>query len=125
MAFKNNMIWWSGRYTGDAAFFTDRPDGHGTYSIDGFTKYSGEWKNGNFHGFGTYYWNEKEYVEGYFSHGAITRGTVVFASGNRVSGKMSGRDGKFALDGECMCQEPYSSHSYPVLYDHGRFVKKL
>ncbi len=125
MAFKSNMHYWDGYYTGDVAFFTDRPNGFGTYYEGGREKYKGEWSNGDYHGRGTYYWDDGAYVEGNFSHGAITSGTVVYKNGDRVTGKMSGRNGKFILDGRCMCQEPYSSYSYPVLFDHGRFVKKL
>lgn len=125
MAHKTNMRYWSGWYTGEVAFFTDRPNGWGTYVEGGRETYKGEWKNGGFHGQGTYYWRKGGYVEGTFSNGAIVRGTVVFSNGDRVTGRMSGRNGAYALDGECLCQEPYSSYSYPVLYDHGRFVKKL
>ena len=125
MAHKSNMRYWDGYYTGDVAFFSDLPNGWGTYWEAGRDIYKGEWKGGDFHGLGTFYWRDGSYVEGTFSHGAIVRGTVVFTSGKKISGPMTGRDGHYALNGECMATEPYSSYPYPVLYDHGRFVKKL
>ena len=78
--FEDGMI-----YVGDVQY--GEPNGQGMMTFPNGDYYIGEWKDGYFHGEGTYYWEDGEKTEGTFIIGKQNGyGIYTWSNGNRYEG---------------------------------------
>jgi hypothetical protein len=61
-------------------------DGFGKYSFSNGNIYEGEWKNGQKHGYGTFFWKSGQRFEGIFKDDKMNQGTCFYSNGDRYVG---------------------------------------
>ena len=82
--------WEEGTYTGEVS--NNVPNGQGTYTSPDGMKYVGEWKDGKYHGQGTYIFGSGPhlgdiYVGEWKDNKKHGQGTYTFASGSKYVGE--------------------------------------
>ena len=83
---KGNLFSKDNKFNYDGDWKNDKYDGFGAL-FDHGEKYTGNFKNGKFHGKGTFYKTNGEILEGEFFEGKIKKGKIVYKNGDIFKGK--------------------------------------